>query len=550
MLQQEKIRQAIKEFCRIYPQSAVVLSGMPGRETLCLGNPSLLAAGAAESPDVCQTKIRLGLSPGESGMLRLYEAFPAGRQDLAYSFRLLAENLKGILAQCHLQADLVQQRRYQDAIAESVSDGLLLVDRSGRLDFINSIGARILGVSRDWAIGRHLGELVDFRPVVLDVIETGIGYTDKEFVLKGKTKTFHFMKTAVPIRDQQGQVVCVVDTFREIRRVQKMVTSMTGLSARFTFDDIVGESAVMRECIRMASIAAQSISNVLIQGESGTGKELLAQAIHNAGSLADGPFVAVNCAAIPRELVESELFGYEDGAFTGAVKGGRPGKFELAHEGTIFLDEIGDMPLDMQVKLLRVIQDRKVMRIGGSNVFQFNGRIIAASNRDLLKETEEGSFRRDLFYRLNVLTVHSPPLRERKEDIPPTVAHILRRVSGKPGAAAPVVGREALAALEAYDWPGNVRELENALERAINVAARNVIQLGDLPKHIVASQSSGTVRPGKPRSLDEAEAEAIKEALTSLDRNISRAAHVLGVTRNTLYSKIRKYGLDCSNFTQ
>jgi len=302
----------------------------------------------------------------------------------------------------------------------------------------------------------------------------------------------------------------------------------------------------MRECVRMARVGAQSSSNVLIQGESGTGKELLSQAIHNASVLCDGPFVAINCAAIPRELIESELFGYEEGAFTGAAKGGRPGKFELANEGTIFLDEIGDMPLDMQVKLLRVIQERKVMRIGGHHVFNFNGRIIAASNRDLQREVEEGSFRRDLFYRLNVLLVNVPPLRERREDIVQTARHVLQKVSTKLGRTTPRIGDDALAALVAHDWPGNVRELENVLERAINIVNGDVITIAELPKSFkqLARFSPGQIQG--LRTLEEVEREAIIQTLSSVGRNISQAACLLGITRNTLYSKIKKFGLQGS----
>ena len=251
---------------------------------------------------------------------------------------------------------------------------------------MNATGGRILGVDPKTAVGKFIADIVDFKPVILSVLETGQGYVDKEFMVKTGTGLKHFIKTAIPIRDEDGNLTGVVDTFREIKRVRKMVNRMVGAQANFSFNDIIGQSPVLMDSIRLAKIAAQSSSNVLIEGESGTGKELFAQAIHNASSYCDGPFVAINCAALPRELIESELFGYEEGAFTGASRGGRPGKFELASGGTIFLDEIGDMPLDMQAKLLRVLQERRVLRLGGRHYISCDVRIIVATNKNLVQE--------------------------------------------------------------------------------------------------------------------------------------------------------------------
>ncbi|SDF45505.1 sigma-54 interaction domain-containing protein [Sporolituus thermophilus] len=529
---------ALDAFCADWPGCCVILADDAGRVIHLAGKVQL----ARERPEPAAV-MPIATANRSIGRLNLLTGSAACGPGLESSFRLLAAHVALLAGEHELRHELARQRQYQDAIADSVSDGLLLVDRDGHIRFINSVGARILGINRDWAIGRHVSEIVDFRPVVLDVIASGQGYTDKEFLLKGKSgKMYHFLKTAVPIRDECGELAAVVDTFREIRKVQKIVTAMSGLAARFTFDDIVGPSPAMRECIRMARIAAQSSSTVLLQGESGTGKELFAQAIHNASSFRSGPFVAVNCGAIPRELIESELFGYEEGAFTGAARGGRPGKFELANDGTIFLDEIGDMPLDMQVKLLRVIQERKVMRIGGTHLFNFNGRIIAASNHDLQRKVTEGSFRRDLFYRLNVLTVHIPPLRERKEDVLPTAERVLAKICSRLGRSAPIIGEEVAALFLRYDWPGNVRELENVLERAVNVAPGETITARDLPRHFAELGRRETATP--IRTLEEVEKEAIAAALASVERNITRAAELLGISRNTLYNKIKKYQLD------
>lgn len=545
-LNHERILQAMQNFCEEFPDACLVLEDEEGRLIHSVRyHPELGFSGAKQLAGMASAIRR---RYDVKGVVYCKDApcgtlYLAGASDTSakYAFSLLQELLSAILHSEAMIKEVQKQSQFREAMAEAVSDGVLLIEATGHVRYMNCKGARILGVSREWATGRHISEIVDFRPVVLDVIASGKGYTDKEFLVSGKSgKTYHFMKTAIPIRDKHGVLTGVVDLFREIRKVQKLVTSMSGLSARFTFNDIIGDSEQMRECIRMAQIAAHSSSNVLIQGESGTGKELLAQAIHNDSALREGPFVAVNCAAIPRELVESELFGYEDGSFTGATKGGRPGKFELANDGTIFLDEIGDMPLDMQVKLLRVIQERKFMRIGGSNVFSFSGRIIAASNRDLLKEIEEGGFRRDLYYRLNVLTINSPPVRARKEDIEPTVRHIIARVCAKLDKPVPDVDEAAMQALTQYHWPGNVREIENVLERAVNVAEGKWIELADLPGHFSQNRTLTAVAM---RSLDAAEEEAVRAALAKTGRNISQAASALGVSRNTLYNKMRKFGL-------
>ncbi len=363
---------------------------------------------------------------------------------------------------------------------------------------------------------------------------------DKELFLQIKNKSVHLVKTSVPILDEKGGIIGVVDTFREIKRVHKMINQMVGAQATFTFRDFIGNSSRLRETLMMAKISANSSSTILIQGESGTGKEVLAQAIHNASDHGNGPFVAVNCAAIPRELIESELFGYEEGAFTGARRGGRPGKFELASGGTIFLDEIGDMPLDMQVKLLRVTQERRVVRVGGQHYIDVDVRIMAATNRDLSKAVADGSFRADLYYRLNVLPILIPPLHQRPEDIPLLAAHILRKLSQKVKRKTIEITPEAMRVLANYSWPGNVRELENVLERCIHFLEGDLLKLTDLPASVY-----GETKPHKPvtdtRSLVEVERQMVVEALQLAGGNVSRAARQLGVSRTTLYNKLRKY---------
>lgn len=456
-----------------------------------------------------------------------------------------ARAIEGQLAMRQATEELKLQHKYQEAIVESMSDGLLTIDRSGHITYINATGGRILGVDPKKVVGKFVGDIVDFRPVVLSVLESGHGYVDREFMVKTGSGFKHFIKTAVPIRDENGNLTGVVDTFREIKRVRKMVNQMVGATANFTFADILGESREIAECVRLAKIAAQSSSTVLLQGESGTGKELFAQAVHNESNRREGPFVALNCAALPRELIESELFGYEEGAFTGASRGGRPGKFELASGGTIFLDEIGDMPLDMQAKLLRVLQEHRVVRLGGSHYIDCDVRVIAATNKDLAREVEEGNFRRDLYYRLNVISILIPPLRQRGADLELLVERLTEKISRKLGHEVHVFAPGALQILRSYAWPGNVRELENVIERAVNMARGKEISAAEVLR-LLKHQQAGPAAPAEPLAIEELEKQAIRRALQAVDGNISLAARLLKISRNTLYNKLKKYQIKAS----
>ncbi len=437
--------------------------------------------------------------------------------------------------------------KYQLAIAEHISDGVVTLDSEGHITYMNSAGARILGLDRDATLGRHVSDLVDFRPAVMSVLKSGEGYVDREFMVNSKRGALHFIKTAVPIRDEQGGLTGVVDVFREIRRVRRLVHYMVGACASFTFDDIVGDAPPMREARRLAEVAARTSSNVLVLGESGTGKELFAQAIHNASPASDGPFVAVNCSAIPRELVESELFGYERGAFTGAMTSGHPGKFELASGGTLLLDEISEMSLNVQAKLLRVIQERRICRVGGSMVLPVDSRIMAATNRDLAREVSDGNFRSDLYYRLNVFTIAVPPLRDRRSDIPLLVRHFLEKVGQRLGKTDMRVSPRMMDVLVTHEWPGNVRELENVMERALVIGEGRTLDIEHLPAYL--QRREAPVRPAQPGvspgalSIREAERSAIMAALEAWGGNKSQASRALGISRNTLYCKARKLGI-------
>jgi len=327
--------------------------------------------------------------------------------------------------------------------------------------------------------------------------------------------------------------------------LNKIATERAIPRAPFSFDDIIGESPALLSTIDAARIAAKHSSSVLITGESGTGKEMFAQAIHNSSPRAKEPFVAINCGAIPKSLIESELFGYEAGAFTGAQKGGRVGKFELANKGTIFLDEIGDMPYEVQVALLRVLQTKELVRVGGQRPIKIDVRVIAATNQNLEKKMEENTFRQDLYYRLNVLNIRLPPLRERLDDLLPLSISFLQKYGHMFDKRVTSISQDVLSVMRQYNWPGNVRELENVIERAVIVCQGAMIETIDLPKqmceeHMLIMQTM----PYKPQKMCGMEQEDIlKNALQRHKGNLSEVARELQISRPTVYKMLKKYGL-------
>ena len=314
----------------------------------------------------------------------------------------------------------------------------------------------------------------------------------------------------------------------------------------FQFSNLIGNSSKMRDVFAVASQVARRDSTVLITGESGTGKELLAKALHQNSTRVGKPFITVNCGALPETLIEAELFGHTKGAFTGAA-GERTGKFEAANEGTVFLDEIGELPLSMQVKLLRVLQEREVDKLGSSHPVKVNVRIIAATNRDLKLQVEDGEFREDLYYRLSVITIELPPLRSRREDIPFLTAHFLKRYSERYNTGRLVLEDEALELLQKYDWPGNIRELENVVERVSVLATGNTIHASDLPAEVRTNRSRitaiGLKLPEEGISLEDIEKEILVQSLEKHHWNQTRAARYLNISRKTLIYRMEKFGL-------
>jgi transcriptional regulator with PAS, ATPase and Fis domain/tetratricopeptide (TPR) repeat protein len=434
---------------------------------------------------------------------------------------------------------------------ESISDGVLALAPDGRVTSLNGIAARLLGVGNEQVGSLTLAHFPD-----LGFLQAALARGEEIEGRSAHVGAGEFLVNAHVVRGDAGAVFGLVATFTEMKRARELAQRIVGSTARFSLGDVIGNSPAVRKQIHLAEAAARSDSSLLITGESGTGKELFAQAIHNAGPRAGGPFVGINCAAIPRELLESELFGYEAGAFTGAKRGGHPGKFELAEGGTILLDEIGDMPLEMQAKLLRVLQERRVQRIGGTRDIRLDARVIATTNRDLAEDVERGRFRQDLFFRLKVIHIPLPPLRERPEDIPLLVTHFLELFSARLGKKLRTVTSEVMRALVEYPWPGNVRELENVLESEVNLVEDDRIVLDQVPEAIRARGSRGA----KPRtvaaasaplgitSIEDAERELLRAALVQHKGKIPEVAQALGISRGTVYNKMRKFNMDPLEF--
>ncbi len=445
-------------------------------------------------------------------------------------------------------------------IFNTMSDGVIMVDNYGVISELNPVAQKILGPGLhklEATQGVQVESVLGAKnPLIRRMLTYKESCTDVEIMLETNFGLSHYLASGEPVTNERGVVIGGVIILRPIKQIQNLVNRFSGHYGTLQFSDIIGESKAILEAIRIASLAATCISSVLLQGESGTGKEIFAQAIHNRSDRSAGPFIAVNCGAIPRELIGSELFGYEEGAFTGAKRGGKPGKFELACGGTLFLDEIGDMPLEQQVALLRVLQERKVNRIGSDKVIPVDVRVICATNKCLMKEVEKGTFRKDLYYRLDVISITIPPLRERSEDIVPLFNYFLEKLDKH--CRNFLVSPEVIERIVRYDWPGNVRELQNVVERIVSLTEGRTVSLGNLPKEICNWPPENTDkgngfclnprtaeayygREGRRFLLEEHERQEILELLSNHRGNVSLTARTMGVSRNTLYRKMKQY---------
>ncbi len=435
-------------------------------------------------------------------------------------------------------------------ITESIYEGIIRVDINENIVSINRFARNLIAYEEDELIGKSFREILrkENRLQIVQGIFKGRRFEEEEMFFRTRTgRKKVCIANIFPIRSMdRNKLSGSVITFRENKVVHSLVNKIVGANARFTFKDILGQSEAIKKAIKLSEISSGINTTVLLQGESGTGKEMFAQAIHNKSDRREYPFVFLNCGAIPRELVSSELFGYIEGAFTGAKRGGHPGKFELADGGTIFLDEIGDMPLDTQANLLRVLEERKIVRVGGHDVIPIDVRVIAATNKDLKKEVELGNFRDDLFYRINVMPIYTPALKDRKEDIKILVDFFLEKFCEKSSKTVKGIDEGFYNSLIAYNWPGNVRELQNVMQRVVNIAEEgDILSIKDLPMNIKNKEYDDKKQYEQPlMTLEQIEAGAIKRTLEEMNGNIAASSKILGIGRSTLYRKMEKYEIN------
>ena len=488
-----------------------------------------------------------------------------------------------------VQEDMgVLLRRY-DSVVNSVHEGIVATDENDRIIHFNLSAANLLGINPEQALGKQLSKFFPDLNTVKGLDKT----IETEVCYRRHGKKRYFLATVVPVPSHgNGMIKGATISLRRLSEIQSYATRLMVDYNKYSFNDILGISHGLRQVKEKLNKAALTDSTILIRGESGTGKELFAHAVHTASHRAKGPFVAINCSAIPESLLESELFGYEEGAFTGAKRGGKPGKFELAEGGILFLDEIGDMPQHLQAKLLRVLENRRIERVGSTELVPINVRIIAATNRHLEEMVERHEFRGDLYYRLSVIPVFIPPLRDRQEDTPVLIEHFLDKYSKKLGRGRQRLDPAAAGMLKDYSWPGNVRELQNAIEYAVNMSeSGQLITVDHLPQRITAALSDKPaafyvqprrVKPGDPEpwqnrqseqfryyggdgsrqqknstggkkeraaedddqnlNLKSLEIEAIREALTRFGVSTAgkeKAARYLGISLATLYRRLK-----------
>ncbi len=456
--------------------------------------------------------------------------------------------------------------RLLQAVLDNPFEGMVIIDDQGIIRHFSKANEPFYGITAEEAVGRHISEVVpgsgmlevlrngkpDFgdtfdmngRKVIVNRYPIRVG--DKIIGAVGKM-IFHDLKAFIALKHKIRELESTVRKYElEIREIYQ---------ARYSFEDVIGASVKLNRAKEIAMRLAPSDIPILLTAESGTGKEIFAHAIHQASSRRERPFIRVNCASIPGELFESELFGYNAGAFTGASKSGKQGKFELAHKGTIFLDEIGDLPLGLQAKLLRVLQEKEIEPLGAQRPKMIDFRLIAATNRDLEERVREGYFRKDLFYRLNVITIALPPLREILEDIPVLAGHFLMKLRRRIASGVEDIAPETMRLFIAHEWPGNIRELENVMERAISLCSGSTIKPEHLPESMVGvrkrpvTESPAQPSPGDSLKLAflDAEKQQLLDALKKTGGNRTRAAALLNIHRATLYFRLKRHGISLAD---
>ena len=456
-----------------------------------------------------------------------------------------------------------------EKIIDNLNDGVLLSDKEGKVIIYNHAMEELEKRDSKDMLGEFIWDAYGYydksKSEHMQVFDSGIPIIDKyKAHAVNDGRPIYKSYSTVPIR-MDGDIIGVYTISKNETKLQSLLSEIVELKRQFSdkeesktssngtryrFSDIIGSSSSIKQLIKEAEAISWLDNSILLVGNTGTGKEVFAQAMHNESSRRDSSFVAVNCGAIPESLIESELFGYEDGAFTGAKKGGRPGKFELANGGTLFLDEIGEMPMDMQVKLLRAIQEGEICRVGGSKTIPLDVRIIAATNKDLKELIDSNNFRLDLYYRLSVIPLKIPPLRERKEDIPLLIKFFMNSKAIKLNKEVPSINSETYQMLLRYEWPGNIRELENFIEKTVNLNGQILLDVQneqEFRKKYSGESSLLTnqenLKETKLKSLADIECEAVCRTIELCNGNISKASKILGISRNTLYLKCKQYSI-------
>ena len=479
-----------------------------------------------------------------------YQILLANPDGLFDFLQRMADLLAGKIAGRERLEQLHAIQQQLTTLFDTVQEGIIAVDRNGKIVNINAAAAKMLQVSQKPVLGKELALLLSGLPLA-DSLTTGHDVFNREaFRLIRGQRVYYVatVKTWLGGTEVWGAVV----TLREMAEVKKIVSNFSTQEHCFSFEMILGDSPALAKAKQEAAQAAAGNVTVLIQGESGTGKELFARAIHNASARRDKPIIAINCAAIPEALLESELFGYEEGAFTGARRGGKPGKFELADGGTVFLDEIGDMSLSLQAKLLRVLQERKIERVGSTETTAIDVRIIAATHKDIEAMVRQGEFRQDLYYRINVFPLQIPSLRQRRQDLPLLIERFLARYRDKMAKNVEGIDADAYACLLEYGWPGNIRELENTIEYLVSIADGKIIEQRHIPQRIPIAGK--TAQPGSPvqaqptrlLTIAELEKRAILSAIEQFGltmRGKAQLTQVLGISKATLYRKLKQYNI-------
>lgn len=436
--------------------------------------------------------------------------------------------------------------KHTEIILDSIADGVFTIDLDWNITSFNAAAEKITGIDRKDAVGKKCFDVLKANVCqracpLKKSIKTGKENIDVMVnIMDSRGEVVPISITTAILKNEKNSIIGGVETFRDLSAIEKLKKEIT---RRYTYEDIISKNHLILGILDYLPDVARSDSSVVIEGASGTGKELIARAIHNLGHRKDGPFIAVNCAALPETLLESELFGYVKGAFTDAKKN-KPGRYALAEGGTLFLDEIGDIPTPLQVKLLRVLQEGEYEPLGAVRPVKADVRIISASNKDLLQLVNEGKFREDLYYRLNVVKIRLPALKDRREDIPLLIDHFIEMFNLKKGKSVSGVSPEASDILMRYDYPGNVRELENIIEHAFVLCHGRLIDAGCLPGEVVRSAKRGRRAKIRVRDyLQETEAQMIVRVLEKHGGNRTRTAEELGIDTSTLWRKMKKLGL-------